>query len=106
MKQRAAHMLVAKMARDMACEIYEDCARDNVFRKLNPNMEDFVERTYGSLLDQARQVLAAMLQRDDIGDLLKNQIYEALCLDEMFQRPANVVVPQSGREAREMLTKH
>lgn len=81
MRTGSAHNLVVKTAKDMAGAVYEELAKDNEWYKLNPNQEDFIERAHGSLIDQARQVLAGMLRNPAIPAEQKDVIAEALILD-------------------------
>lgn len=86
MRKVMAHELVAATAREMASALYEELAQDNGWYKANPDLADFVERTRGSLLTQARAVLAGMLNKPALPDEQKDLILEALVLDNELPR--------------------
>lgn len=85
LQQAAAHKLVAQTAREMAGAIYEELAKNNEWYKANPSQTEFIERVHGSLLVQARDVLASMLALPNYPETLKEQIAEALILDNQLQ---------------------
>lgn len=99
MKNVNAHKLVAATAREMAGAVYEELAKNDWWYKDNPSQDEFIERTHGSLLGQAREVLAGMLGPGSmIDDAGKKVIADALIKDAAFQRAANVVVPIGHRQ--------
>lgn len=83
-----AHWLVAKTAREMADQLYEEMARDNAFRKRHPRRKAWVDWVYGSLLAQARAALGAILadQRTTISQEMKDKIADALIQDASLRR--------------------
>ena len=80
-RQRAAHKLVASVAKEMAGAVYEQCAKDNDWYRLNPSQKRFIEDHHGTFLEQARQVLGAMLQNPAYDEKTKEEIAEALIKD-------------------------
>ena len=87
-----AHHLVVKTAQEMAQEYFELYARDNAtYKKLRADgqvteaqaREFFVLRVAPKLYEDARQALASSLALPDetLSPALKEEIYEALCLD-------------------------
>lgn len=90
-----AHHLVHSTAVGMAHELYDTMMGDNEWygqwKALNPGispkgLEDrFVAKNLGLLVPQARAMLAHML-RTSVDDILKEQIYEALLLDNTLIR--------------------
>src|SRR5271170_3549696 len=85
-----AHRMVATLACEMAEGLFEVYALENaVYRKLRADgqvtekaaRKFFVERIAPKLLEDARQTLAGMLGSEDTSQYVKDQIYEALCLD-------------------------
>lgn len=99
MKHVNAHQLVVATAREMAGAVYEELAKHDWWYKANPSQVEFIERTHGSLLQQAREVLGGMLAPGSlIDDEGKKVIADALIKDAMFQRAANTVVPIGRRQ--------
>ena len=81
-KKIYAHELVAEVARGLAAAVYEECAKSNPWYQANPSQAIFVERTYGQLLTQARQIMGQMLAPTSlVPEAQKAQIAEALMLD-------------------------
>lgn len=87
-----AHKLVAKTAIEMAEEVFELYAQDNTwYKKMRADgavtekqaRKVFVERVAPRLLEDARKTLVSMLgQPDDVvSEHMKQEIYEAICLD-------------------------
>ena len=83
-----AHWLVAKTARELAESIYEDLAKDNAFYRRHPDQKAWVEAVHGSLLQQAREALASILNdpRPTISEERREQIAEALIMDASLRR--------------------
>lgn len=86
------HRLVAKTAIEMAQELFEVyAAENNIYKRLRADGEVsekharnfFVQRMAPKLYEDARQALAAMLAEplDKVSQHMKDEIYEALCLD-------------------------
>lgn len=87
----AAHKLVAETAKGLAGAFYENMMTvdDEVWAEWKERFPDvpqsklqdyFVEMSFGRFLGEARATLAAML-RSPIPEALKEQIHEALVLD-------------------------
>lgn len=85
MRQVHCHKMVAETARGMAEAVYEELAKKNEWYALNPSRTVFVEATYGSLIEQARQVLAGMLESKTVTPEQKELIFEALVLDKSLK---------------------
>lgn len=107
MTQRNAHWLIAKTAREMAEELYEEYVRDNRFYALmkeedryvqiarahgirNPkreveNREALLRRMTQELLEDARQAVAHLLTRYDFTQQAKDDIAEALIQDNQLR---------------------
>jgi hypothetical protein len=94
--QAHAHKLVAKTAADMAGEIYGKVMQSNVayteWKMLNMDVTDvkeletrFIALMTPKLLGEARATLAKLL-RMPIAESLKEQIHEALVLDNTLRR--------------------
>jgi len=75
-----AHKLVMRTAREMAGAVYEVCARDNAWYKLNPSQPHFINVTWPKLIPQARATLARMLAMN-YPESLKAEIADALIKD-------------------------
>lgn len=87
MGQMHVHHLVAATAKEMAGAVYDELAtRDNAWYKRNPNRRGYVRATYHLMVEQARGVLAQMLQKPDLDEAQKDQIEEALQLDHSLRR--------------------
>jgi len=94
-----AHYMVAKVAREMAEELFELWASHNeVYRAFEgkKGRRRFIDRVAPTLFEDARQTLAAMLGRDDVDQRMKDDIYEALTLDAELRaaRPVAASVAQ------------
>jgi hypothetical protein len=85
MRKLHCHKLVAETAKEMAAAVYEELAKRNEWYALNPSQKAFVEATYGSLIEQARQVLANMLASNSVPLEQKEAIFEALVLDKTLK---------------------
>ncbi len=91
-----AHQMVARIAREAACELYEILMEDNQIRaewkRQNPGADEaallrrFVARNWGTCIPLARATLARMLS-GPLPDHLKVQIHDALIKDRSL-RPA------------------
>lgn len=89
------HKLVASTAISMAQELYETLMLDNLWyatwKARCPGltgealMKKFVELNTAGLVEQARATLAGMLSRPDINQTMKDEIYEALLLDNTLK---------------------
>jgi hypothetical protein len=94
-KQKHAHKLVYETARKLAHELYDTLMQDQVYytewKRQNPDLgakaleARFVVKNTHRCLETARATLAVML-RGPIDSPLKQDIYEALCLDAALVR--------------------
>lgn len=89
-RQIHCHKLVADTAKGMAAAMYEELAKNNGWYKMNPSQSVFVEKAYGSLIEQARQILASMLSSKTVEEQQKEIIFEALLLDKSLQQGRGV----------------
>lgn len=80
------HEQVASIAKAMAGEIYDNWAKNNVWYRLNPDREVYVNKAWGLLLEAARGLMTDMLTRESTPEILKTQIYDALVLDNGLRR--------------------
>jgi len=81
-----AHKLVMSVAVGMAKSMYEDMLRDPMFHKAAPNRKAFIKFAAPKLLPQARATLAQMLTSTSLPPVQKEQILDALVLDNTLQR--------------------
>jgi hypothetical protein len=84
MTKRTAHWLIAKTARDMAEELYEEYAQDNRFYAATHRQQGkaaFIRRETQNLLEDARRALAHLLTRYDVSQKTKEDIAQALIQD-------------------------
>ena len=79
-----AHKMVAHLCKEMANEVYEELAKKNGWYKANPNRRNFVNSCAPTLRQEARQILARMLERNDVSTYEKDKIFEALMLDKVL----------------------
>lgn len=91
---KIAHKLVAKTAREIACEVYEVLASNNRFYQLYPTSNSFVSRCWPEFIGDARRALTSMLIPDPetgkfkFSEHIRNEIAEALILEgEMKSAP-------------------
>lgn len=101
-----AHRLIAETAIEMANELFEIYARDNaVYKALRAQGEvtekdarrHFVSRIAPTVLEDARQTLTSMLGMPDdaVSPGLKEEIYEALLLDNDLRARRHVALDQA-----------
>lgn len=77
----AAHFQVAEVAKAIAAEIYDRFAvASDAFYQQNPSQGAYVEKSWPLYCETARATLATLLT-GNLSDVLKNQIHEALVLD-------------------------
>jgi hypothetical protein len=89
------HELVAEVAIGMARELYDQLKSDNSFYSHNHTKEDeryFLERIAPECRKGARTILAEMLLRNDVSEIEKERISEALILDNMLPKTGTSVV--------------
>ena len=84
-----AHALIAKVAKEFACEFYEAAAHNNAFYDYYPDLVTFKDLEWHLFIPKAREVLAQMLGMN-YPESYKEQIYSALQLDRTLPRPDNV----------------
>lgn len=90
----AAHMLVARLAREAAAELYETLMGDNLIRaewkRQNPEANEpqllrrFVARNWGRCIPFARATMAQMLT-GPLPEHLKAEIHDALIKDRSLR---------------------
>jgi hypothetical protein len=85
-KNIIAHELVAKTAKDMAHEVYENLAKDNRFYEMYPLRSNWVEQAYPRFIEYARKALAELLGKPGFPEDQKEVIYQALILDSSLPR--------------------
>lgn len=72
--------LIKKTAEDLAGAYFEE-ERSERFRKLWPDVRQFIGRNWPNFVTIARAILTEMLRRVDTPDAQKEEIYEALLDD-------------------------
>lgn len=87
-----AHEMIANVAEAMAQELYEELAKDNSFYKVNEDRQDFVLHCAPKLRAAARSILGGMLARNDVSDIEKQQIHEALVKDNALPKHGSSAV--------------
>lgn len=92
---RFAHNLVADTAKAMAGEWYETAAHDNTFYKYYPNRGKFIAREWGRFIGMARRQLALMLGNPKYPESLKDQILDALCLQNTLPKGDHSIAASS-----------
>lgn len=75
--------MIQHLCKEMAGEIYEENKRTPRFRKLWPDIRQFIARTWPVHIPTARAILTDMLRRSDseVSSHMKEQIYETLLED-------------------------
>lgn len=91
-----AHNMVVKLSKEMAGAMYDTLMKKNEWyaewQRKNPECTPkqlelrFIERTHGTLIEEARATLAQMLSIPSIDELTKEKIYESLLLDKTLTR--------------------
>lgn len=81
-----AHKMVAHLAEEMAQAVYEECAKNNVWFKANPNRGTFVKFAAPTFISQARATLAEMLGNPHVPESEKEIIFDALQADRSIPR--------------------
>ena len=90
--QPHCHFLVKETAHKMAGALYEKmCSKSDAFFSANPSEQVFIAAFWGSLVEDARATLVAML-RGAYPEELKEQIAAAIIADNSLTRgrPARV----------------
>lgn len=89
------HAMVAEVAIGMARELYDQLKSDNAFYKHNNSKDDeryFLERIAPLCRKGARAILGEMLTRNDVSEIEKEQIHQALVLDNSLPKTGVSVV--------------
>ena len=84
MNRRNAHWRVSKTARVIAAEMYDFFANDPAFRRLHPDRKSWVNARYQTFFKPAREALAKSLSSSTLSDDMKEEIIDALALDQQF----------------------
>jgi len=82
--RRNAHWRISKVARVIAAEMYESYMTDAIFAKLHPNRTNWVNVNYHLFLMPARAALAQSLTSTALSENDKEEIIDALALDQTF----------------------
>jgi len=104
-----AHKLVASVAIEMAQELFEEYARVNeIYAAMRAKgksekalRKTFVKRVAPKFLEEARRALSNMLIQEHVSQMAKDEIYEALILDNEMR--ANRVVDHTKVEIPSLL---
>ena len=93
--QAHCHHMIAQVAKEAAGELYDVVMADNVvfteWKRQNPGctppilVKRFIAKNWGKCIPFARATLTRMLTTN-IDESLKEQIHEALCLDNTLIR--------------------
>lgn len=78
---QVCHKLIKATAQEFAGTFYDSAAHDDLFYKYYPKEKSFVAREWGRFVPHARQILAQMLNRNDVSQHEKDEISEALLMD-------------------------
>lgn len=111
MSDALAHKMVAKLAAEMANEVYEASASKNGFYAKFPDRKEFINLCAPTLVQEARSILAKQLAEPGIPDSLKREIWEALQLDACVPQGddrAKITLPinRSGKMVLPLPTLH
>jgi hypothetical protein len=92
-KNITAHELVAATAVGLAEEIYQEVmSSSNLAFKQSISREDFVKKAAPELLKPARNLLGSQLNDPLLPDSLKEQIAQALILDNSLPKTGTSIV--------------
>lgn len=83
-RQDKCHWRIAKVAKEIAACEYEEMAKDNAFFATWPKRRAFIQANWGLYIDPAREALTGLLSQPQFPDAAKEEIYEALMLDGVF----------------------
>lgn len=97
-KPKACHYLIWQTAEQLAGEHYDKAAHDNLFYQYYPSEAFFLAHETHQFITMAKSILVAMLGRPDICEAMKEEIFEALCLDKLL--------PKSGTPIEAIGTRH
>lgn len=82
-----SHKMIADVAVGMAQEVYEEmCSGSNAIYKVHGNRDDFIKQCAPTLVRAARIMLSQMLGDPKTPEWEKEQIYEALLLDNSLPK--------------------
>jgi hypothetical protein len=97
-KPKACHHLIKKTAVELAGTFYDKRAHDNTFYHFYPTEKFFIDTEWYQFITMAKSMLVSMLGRPDICEAMKEEIFEALCLDKLL--------PKSGTPIEAIGTRH
>lgn len=103
-RQKHCHWRIAKVAKEIAACEYEEMARDNVFFAQWPKRRAFIQANWGLYIDPARQALTGLLNQPGFPDAMKEEIYEALMLDGVFNPRVFTSLAQAEQVTGERLS--
>ena len=87
-----AHRMVAHLAAEMAQAVYERCARDNAWYRLNKDRDAVVRGLAPEMIPHARAALTDVMMRPGTPDEQRAIIMDALTADQAIPRGAGVTV--------------
>lgn len=103
-RQQHCHWRIAKVAKEIAACEYEQMARDNTFFAQWPKRRTFIQRNWGLYIDPAREALTGLLHQPNFPDAQKEEIYEALMLDGVFNPRVFTSLAQAEQVTGEKLS--
>lgn len=89
-------MLIRKTAKDLAGAFYEEDHSER-FRKMWPDVRQFIGRNWPDFVVMARTVLVDMLRRKDVSQDHKDTIFEALQEDARRSQRQTAQSSQVGK---------
>lgn len=78
---RMVHVLIRKVAQEMAACYYEHAAHDNQFYHYYPSQRFFVDYEWHRFIQSAKENLADLMANPNTPESYKQDIYHALLLD-------------------------
>lgn len=98
-KDITAHKLIADTAVAMAQDVYETmCSGSNAIYKVHGDRDDFIRQCAPTLVKAAKVALSQMLGDITVTEWEKEQIYEALMLDNCLPKGGTSIAPTSWRQ--------
>jgi hypothetical protein len=90
------HPLIADLCVNLAEEIYEElCSGSNAIYKVQGDRQDFIKQCAPTLKQHARILLGAMLGDPKVNEWEKENIYNALTLDNELPRHGTSIIHKS-----------
>lgn len=89
----ACHVLIARTAKEMAGVAYDEYAlKNNEWYRKHPDRNLYIAEAWSLFIHPARGLLARVLAEKNIPESYKQEIYEALILDNSLQKGRRTMI--------------